>query len=263
MWSTVFVDGSISQVMSGHSYSRALRAHIFNVQAIASVLLSAPGVLDQVDAVTIHRTWYDFIHENIALEDALSTKEVFKVAHILEQEIEKARKLGRTAKVWIQHFDHVITLLRFIRAERTGDWDLHIMSVREMLHTFHAAVYLPYAKSAQLYLQEMERIEEILHADDFEKYINQGCFTILRTNKFWAGVWTDMTIEQVLMKMMKVQGGLTRGRGITDTALVYLHLHSSSLHPNHGRQELCRTDSEALCKSSAAFCHDIYHQSER
>ena len=42
-----------------------------------------------------------------------------------------------------------------------------------MLHTFHAAVHLPYVKSAQLYLQEMERLEELLHADDFE-YINQG-----------------------------------------------------------------------------------------
>ena len=214
MWSTAYAEGSIPQVMSGHSYSRALRAHILSVQAIASVLLSAPGVLDQVDAVAIHCTWYDLLHENIALEDALSTKEVFQVAHILEQEIEKARKLGRTAKLWIQHFDRVITLLRFIWTERTGDWDIHIMSVREMLHTFHAAVHLPYAKSAQL------SIEELLPADDFEKYINQGCFTIRRTNKFWTGVWADMTIE-VLMKMMKVQGGLTRGRGITDTALVY------------------------------------------
>ena len=168
-------------------------------------VLSAPGVLDQVDTVAIHRTWYDLLHEDIALKDALSTKEVFQVAHILEQEIEKARKLGRTAKLWIQHFDCVITLLRFLREERTGDWDLHIMSAREMLHTLHTVGHLPYAKSAQLYLQEMERLEELLPADDFEKYINQGYFTIRRTNKFWAGVWNDMTIKQMLMKMMKVQ----------------------------------------------------------
>ena len=91
MWSTAYAEGSIPQVMSGHSYPRALRAHIFSVQSIASVLLSAPGVLYQVYAVAIHRTWYDLLHENIALEDALSTKEVFQVAHIMEQEIEKVR----------------------------------------------------------------------------------------------------------------------------------------------------------------------------
>ena len=123
MWSTAYAEGNIPQMVSGHSYYRSLRAHILSVQAIASVLLSAPGVLDQFDAVAIHRTWYDLLHENIALEDALSTKEVFQVAHILEQEIE----IARTAKLWIQHFDRVITLLRFIRAERTGDWDLQIM----------------------------------------------------------------------------------------------------------------------------------------
>ena len=51
------------------------------------------------------------------------------------------RDLGRTAKLWIQHFDRVLTLLHFIRAERTGDWALHIESVCKMLPTFHAAVH--------------------------------------------------------------------------------------------------------------------------
>jgi len=76
-----------------------LPPHILSVQAIASVLLSVTGVLDKVVTVAIRRTWDDLLHENTALEDALSTKEVFQVAHILAQEIRKARKLGRTAKL--------------------------------------------------------------------------------------------------------------------------------------------------------------------
>ena len=75
MWSTAYAEGSIPQMVSGHSYSRALCVHILSVQAIASVLLSAPGVLDQVDTVAIHRTWYDLLHEDIALKDALSTNQ--------------------------------------------------------------------------------------------------------------------------------------------------------------------------------------------
>ena len=62
MWSTAYAEGSIPQVMSGHSYYRALCAHVLSVQVIASVLLSAPGVLDQVDAVAIRRTWYIYIY---------------------------------------------------------------------------------------------------------------------------------------------------------------------------------------------------------
>ena len=47
----------------------------------------------------------------------------------------------------------------------------------------------------------------------------QGFFTVRRSNKLWAGIWTDMTIEQVLMRAMKTNGGLTRGRGLTESVI--------------------------------------------
>lgn len=44
-------------------------------------------------------------------------------------------------------------------------------------------------------------------------------FTIRRSEKFWSGLWSDLTIEQVLMRSMKSQGGLTHGRGISSSVL--------------------------------------------
>ncbi|GBP73891.1 hypothetical protein EVAR_82720_1 [Eumeta japonica] len=68
---------------------------------------------------------------------------------------------------------------------------------------------LLYAKSAHLYLQDMRKLKDIIN-DDYEfTQFTEGFFTIRRTHKFWSGVWTDMTIEQVLMRSMKTQGGLT------------------------------------------------------
>ena len=91
-----------------------------------------------------------------------------------------------------------------------------------MLPTFHAAGHIAYSKSAQLYLQEMERLKSILPENDFEKYTKQAYFTVRRSDRFWSGTWTDMIIEQVvLMKNMKGQHGITRGRGITDSTLTY------------------------------------------
>lgn len=55
--------------------------------------------------------------------------------------------------------------------------------------------------------------------DEYVKFIDQSNFTIRRTNQFWSGNFTDMTIEQTLMRSMKTIGGLTHGRGITDTTL--------------------------------------------
>ena len=54
-----------------------------------------------------------------------------------------------------QHM-HMVDILRtFIRAERTGNWELHLEAVHDMLPYFAAAGHNPYAKSAYIYLQSM------------------------------------------------------------------------------------------------------------
>ena len=35
--------------------------------------------------------------------------------------------------------------------------------------------------------------------------------------KYWAGLWTHLVIEQVMMRSIKSCGGLTRGRGVTES----------------------------------------------
>ena len=44
----------------------------------------------------------------------------------------------------------------------------------------------------------------------FEAFTPRGYFTVRRKDKMWPGKWTDMTLEQVLMRAMKTSGGLTR-----------------------------------------------------
>ena len=52
-------------------------------------------------------------------------------------------------------YTNFINILKlFIRAERTGDLNLHLVAVGKMLNVF-AAGHFNYAKSARLYLQMM------------------------------------------------------------------------------------------------------------
>lgn len=46
-----------------------------------------------------------------------------------------------------------------------------------------------------------------------------GYSSVNRSGKRWAGVWSDMAIEQSLMCGMKSKGRLTRGQGMTDSTL--------------------------------------------
>ena len=83
---------------------------------------------------------------------------------------------------------------------------------------FFVAGHFNYTKSAYLYIQEIVKFvqnaeKEIasLHEEDIvtesayykieelKNFIVNGFSTIRRTDKFWSGNFTDMTIEQVLM----------------------------------------------------------------
>lgn len=57
-----------------------------------------------------------------------------------------------------------------------------------------------------------------------QKLSVEGHHVIRRTDKFWAGLWTDLVIEQVLMRSLKSRGGLTRGRGMSSsTRMLWVH----------------------------------------
>lgn len=51
--------------------------------------------------------------------------------------------------------------------------------------------------------------------ENYEKFINEGIFTVRRTNNFWSGTWTNMMIEQILMSSIR----LTHELGFTNLSL--------------------------------------------
>ncbi|CAH2989439.1 unnamed protein product [Chilo suppressalis] len=125
----------------------------------------------------------------------------------------------RAAKLWVQYHRMVSLVKNFLEAERSGNWELHLDTIQKMLPFFHASVHFLYAKSAHLYLQDMRALSEKIPIEDYVKFTRRGCFTIRRSEKFWSGIMSDMTIEQTLMRSMKTTGGLTQGRGITDSTI--------------------------------------------
>ena len=53
-----------------------------------------------------------------------------------------------------------------------------------------------------------------------KNFTENGYHTIRRSNKFWAGLWSDLIIEQVMIRSLKSRGGITRGRGVTESVRV-------------------------------------------
>lgn len=108
-----------------------------------------------------------------------------------------------TAELWLQYFNSVVVALQFIEAERLGNWNLNLSCIQQMLPIFHAAGHFNYCKGAQIYLQDMSNLQNIMDPTEFLTFTENGLFTVRRTDKAWSGIWPDMTIEQTLMRGLK------------------------------------------------------------
>ena len=102
---------------------------------------------------------------------------------------------SRTAKLWVTCVIYpVLTMMRYIRAEREGDWSLHVATVREMMPLFFAASHTNYARYGMYYLRTIEQLP-----DDVHKHFNKGEHTMHHNAGINNGIWSDMTIETTFM----------------------------------------------------------------
>ena len=113
---------------------------------------------------------------------------------------------SRTSKLWIQYLYHIGLAKHFIYADRTSNWNHHLVIVKSILNLLVVAGRANYAKSARLYLQSMDVLPEQhpwLQQCLQEKYYH----AVRRSKRYWAGLWSDLLIEQILMSSVKSCAG--------------------------------------------------------
>ena len=153
---------------------------------------------------------------------------------------------SRTARLWLQYVEYVETCINFIRASRTGDWKLHLYAISKMTNLYAATGHINYAKSARIYLQLMVDLENT-HPWLHQKFSEEGLFVVRRSDRFWAGLWPDLTIEQVMIRSLKSRGGLTRGSGFTESVRT---LWIYSMHATAGYHDALSTLTKNQNKTS-------------
>ena len=101
----------------------------------------------------------------------------------------------------------------FITALRTGDWNLTLVTMDSMINIFAATGHTNCARCLRLHLQLMLNLK----GSHPQVCTQQGAHVIRRSERYWAGLWLDLTIKQVLMKSLTSCGGLTHSRGLTES----------------------------------------------
>ena len=250
---TIYGENAVTHIESGKAVSRALRGHFLVQSALYGLLLDeilCDGREEKQDDTENTENERDIIafskdeKEEIKVlyeklqKDANNKKELeessalTKVRSLLSEKMERLGEASRTAKLWIQYMVYVNVIKMFIADERTGNWQLHLDAILKMLNLFAATGHTNYAKSARLYLQMMRDLPSD-YPDIHKKFTDDQCHTVRKSDRFWAGLWTDLVIEQSMMRVLKSRGGLTRGHVMTDSVITtWIHsMHAcASIH---------------------------------
>eukprot|EP00745_Piridium_sociabile_P028799 TRINITY_DN4651_c0_g1_i2.p1 TRINITY_DN4651_c0_g1~~TRINITY_DN4651_c0_g1_i2.p1 ORF type:complete len:839 (-),score=172.35 TRINITY_DN4651_c0_g1_i2:728-3244(-) len=274
----VYAPNAVPYIMSGKSYSRAVRAHLLMDAALNAILAALaydmPWILVHHDTTSSDQSEPQDVTEDESVTLVSSTEETAAISSELQdidltesndkedvtafearqgtgdEDLDNATSLveklleghttaqeaandpilctiankldkykaslsaNRTSVLWLQYLEMIDILKMAIKAERTGNFSLHLKAVSEMLPFFAATGHHHYAKSARLYLQQMTELKDS-HPEVYNSF-KAGHNVFRRNDRFWAGLSKDLVIEQTLMKALKTNGGLTRGTGLKE-----------------------------------------------
>ena len=103
----------------------------------------------------------------------------------------------------------------FLKEERMGIWAPHTQAMYDKMPYLAASGHNLYTKCIHVYLQQMHKLHET--HPEVSRHFDQGLHVVRRSDRFWAGLYPDRVIEQVLIRSMKTSEDLTRGRGMSET----------------------------------------------
>ena len=208
----IYPEDTVKHIFSGKAAARALRAHMLTQSALISHLLNSLVDGGELDLSGLEKTYSKTMETGMTENDVmeLSTKQIMKD---LEERLavmrnENIRK-PRTAKLWLLYVQYISIVKEYILSERTCNWALHLHKVQKLMNLFAASEHINYAKCFRFYVQEM------LALSNEKPWLNQHCIdgkhAVQRSSCYWSGQWSDLVIEQTLMRSLKSSGSLTSG----------------------------------------------------
>ena len=126
-FSEIYAGNAVAH-MSGKAFSRALRGRFIVDSALNNMLLNEVAgneeeemdKLSLEDKIIIEKAYDNTLLSSTALEDK-SLEALGKLREMLS-----AKEQNRTAHLWLQYMDYIDVVKLYIRAERSGNWQMHL-----------------------------------------------------------------------------------------------------------------------------------------
>lgn len=250
--SGVFAVSSAVQMLQGKHYARAVRGLKIAYEAMMHCFLSAAETyasdneLPWVDDETI--SLIGDLEASFQVGDSALIKvkctEIAKRLSPVSDTLSMFKKEGSdqssTFAYWNSFLEAVSVLLRLLRADREGDFLLHLDAVLETVPYFHLAGRINYARYTPVYVLDMKMLEHN-HPISYHHLLSGG-FVVRRKDDIpFNCVPTDQALEQTINREAKSDGGVI-GFTLRKSALLRWLL------TRHVTGEYCETFKE-LCST--------------
>ena len=217
--SGVYGSATISSAMKGKAYNRGIRAHKLTMEALFRLQWQAFTTWYQERDDTKKTINQDILVEVLtSLQNSMQDKEKFLATfqqfkheiRTVEEEFSKynQKKEGssKLCQFWNNYVGMVQLLLQFIRAERTGNWHLHLSTTAAMIPHFFSMDRPNYSRWLPVYIADMQQLDKT-HPRVYEEFM-RGNHTISRSGQPFTQVSTDMALEQSINLDSKTKGGI-------------------------------------------------------
>jgi hypothetical protein len=230
--SGVIAEGSADKVLDGKQYNRGVRLHKLVYEAL--MRLAWTGFLEwlEINHSRDHQKLdealrsIDGLHENTCAATLASSqndevcKSVLDIFRVYQDELRYSR--GQLASFWMMYVDLVEILLGLIRADREGDWNLHLASIRQMIPWCFVADKTNYARYLPVYYLQMASLEKSspqLH----NHFLNGGFSVQLGESNSFGRIPVDQTLEETVNRDTQTSGG-TKGFSLKPGAVSRYYL---------------------------------------
>jgi len=150
---------TVKQIMTGKAVARAVRGHFMVEAALTVMLLKLVLASGTFSAdMTEVQAFYSHIINNGFSNNSEFPLGLFRIEEVLADLKINLAMESRTAKLWLQYVNYVSLLKMLWRAERTADWQLHLVTVTQMINLFAATGHTNHAKCGRLYIEMMSEL---------------------------------------------------------------------------------------------------------
>lgn len=219
--SGVYTSTSCDSILKGKIWNRAIRCHKLVYESLWRILIE-----EYADwlKTSLHEDTGDF-EELMGMISELSAtirdKDFTQISEVNQRTINKMKQVrsfsdflnciqNETARFWMTYLDMVNTLLTFIHAERTGDWNEYLRAFYNMLPWFAIYDHQNYTRWGTVYFLDLINLENIA-PDVFNEYTHNKGFSVKTTDNSFNRIAIDQALEHI-NRVSKVAGGIV---GIT------------------------------------------------